>query len=316
MKENPFLTIGIASYNYARFLPRAFEAIKKQKFSDYEILYSDDGSTDNSVEVIQSFIKNNPNLRIRLICGKNGGVMENKNRLLKNAQGRYIMLCDADDWMEDDCLEVLCGIAKKTGADQVAGAFQNIDEHGTVLQIQEIPQNPVKWTWGIHHATIYNMDIIREHGLKMEPDKYPDDVYFNMIFHQYSGKTEFVPKVLYNWYTHSDSASARSATRSNWNGFEMLKSALSYIAPIYNACKDVVDREQIEYMALKVYGLAVFYRNTEQSFHDFLKEYKECHKEMSERFPQYTKNEAYKAIDGKGYVRARTAKILWLTDWE
>lgn len=49
----PFLTIGIASYNYSRYLYSAFEAIKKQAFSDYEILYCDDGSTDDSVEVIK-----------------------------------------------------------------------------------------------------------------------------------------------------------------------------------------------------------------------------------------------------------------------
>lgn len=311
--STPFLTIGIASYNYARFLPRAFEAIKKQNFTDYEILYSDDGSTDDSVKVIESFINDNPDMKIRLICGKNGGVMENKNRLLEQARGKYIMLCDADDWMEDDCLETLCSIAQKTGADQVAGAFQNIDENGHVLQVQEIPYNPVKWTWGIHHATIYNMDIIRRHNLKMQPDKYPDDVYFNMIFHEHSGKTEFVPKVLYNWYTHADSASARSTGRSNWNGLALLKSALSYVAPIYSACENADDKEQIEYMALKIYGLAIFYRNVERPFCEFLEEYKECHQEMNKAFPEYAKNAAYKAMDGKGYIRARTAKILWLT---
>ena len=37
-QKSPFLTIGIASYNYARYLPRAFEAIKRQKFQDFEIL--------------------------------------------------------------------------------------------------------------------------------------------------------------------------------------------------------------------------------------------------------------------------------------
>ena len=55
--REPFITIGIASYNYANYLPEAFEAIRNQKFRDFEILYCDDGSTDESVEVIKGFIQ-------------------------------------------------------------------------------------------------------------------------------------------------------------------------------------------------------------------------------------------------------------------
>ena len=52
----PYITIGIASYNYGKYLRRAFEAIKRQKFRNFEVLYCDDGSTDESVTIIQSFI--------------------------------------------------------------------------------------------------------------------------------------------------------------------------------------------------------------------------------------------------------------------
>ena len=45
----PFLTIGIASYNYAKWLMIAFEAIQRQTFKDFEILYCDDGSTDEDL---------------------------------------------------------------------------------------------------------------------------------------------------------------------------------------------------------------------------------------------------------------------------
>jgi len=65
--REPFITIGIASYNYANYLTEAFEAIRNQKFRDFEILYCDDGSTDESVEIIKGFIRDNPDLQIRLV---------------------------------------------------------------------------------------------------------------------------------------------------------------------------------------------------------------------------------------------------------
>ena len=69
-RHKPFLTIGIASYNYASYLPYAFQQIRKQKFSDFEILYCDDGSKDSSTDVICNFIDSHPELCIRLIKEK------------------------------------------------------------------------------------------------------------------------------------------------------------------------------------------------------------------------------------------------------
>lgn len=313
MSETVFLTIGIASYNYGQYLTRAFEAIRRQSFQDFEILYCDDGSTDDSVERIRRFMQSYPEMRIRLIEGKNAGVMENKNRILEHAQGQYVMLCDADDWMEPDCLAELCGRAKQTGADQVVGSFQNVDENGRVLQVQQVPPNPTKWTWGVHHATIYNMAIIRAHHLRMEPGAFPDDVYFNMVFHQYSNEIQCVDKVLYNWYTHSDSASARTAKKDMWHGTAMLRSVMQYMPPVFRAEQDPEEQAKIEYMAAKMYGLAVYYRSPGNSCQEFLQEYRESRALMQQYFPRWRKNPCVCRADGGGLVRGRTAQIIWAT---
>lgn len=309
--EKPFLTIGIASYNYAKRLAFAFEAIKRQTFKDFEILYCDDGSTDNSVEEIQKIIADNPDMNIRLVQGKNSGVMGNKNRILDHACGKYVMLCDADDWMQDNCLELLCGTAKKTNADQVAAAFQNVDNDGRVLQVQEIPYNQTKWTWGIHHATIYKMEIIEKYHLRMDTNCYPDDVYFNLIFHAHSGETVFLKDVVYNWCTHDDSTSSSQVKKSNWTGYPMLKSILPIIHDLFEVHQSDTEREKIEYMACKVYALAILYRYTGGGFQEFYWEYKECATFMKQLFSGYLKNKALKTPDGKGYVRKRSALIIW-----
>ena len=89
----PFITIGIASFNYAKYLPEAFEAIRNQKFQDFEILYCDDGSTDESVEIIKGFMQDNPHMQIRLVEAENGGIVANKNRILDHARGKFLMVC-------------------------------------------------------------------------------------------------------------------------------------------------------------------------------------------------------------------------------
>ncbi len=313
MNNQPFLTIGIANYNYSKYLPRAFEAIKRQSFCDFEILYADDGSTDDSVSVIEQFISDNPDMNIRFIQGENAGVMGNKNRILDNAWGEYVMLCDADDWMEDNCLERLCMTAQQTRADQVSAAVRNINEKGRILQIQHIPPKQSVWTWGLFHATIFRMEIIQKHHLRMQSNVFPDDVFFNMSFHRYSTNVIFIDETLYNWFIHSDSASSTKHKKSSWLGSSLLKSSLSYIAPIYQESDLHQRREEIEYMALKLYCLCIYYRNAKTSFSEFLKEYHECKKELTAAFPDYEKNAAWRSLSGRGYVRKRTANIMFMT---
>lgn len=309
--ESPFLTIGIASYNYEKYLLKAFNAIKSQSFRDYEILYCDDGSTDNSVSLINKLIDENHDMRIRLIEGKNAGVMGNKNRILQNAKGKYVMICDADDEMLPECLSILCGKAIETDADQIVGAFQQIDENGNVIQIQELPSNPIKWTWGAHHATIYKMKIIRDNHLLFDRNAFPDDVYFNMIFHKFSGPTEFVNKIVYSWNMHSDSTSAAKEVNDMWHGLPMLKSATTYIKPILIDANNL-EKDQIEYMAIKMYSLAILYRNMNVSFTKFWDEYILMSAYMKNNFPHYHKNIYARSFSGKGAIRKFSAKAIWM----
>lgn len=310
MERGPFLTIGIASYNYAHYLRTAFEAIKRQKFSDYEVLYCDDGSTDDSVEVIRALMAENPDMDIRLVQGENSGVMGNKNRIVENARGKYLMLCDADDNMLDNCLETLCALAMETDADQVVGAFQQMDENGRVLQVQEVPENLSKWTWGAHHATLYKMRVIRENDIRFDADCYPDDVYFNMLFHDKSRTQAYTNTVVYTWNMHGDSESATKVAEDKWHGLPFLKSCLSYIAPVSKKYQGD-ESMQIEYAAVKMYCLANLYRHGGKLAH-FLDTYGEMNRLMRGVFPDYKSNPYAKKPDAKGIIRKPTARAIWM----
>lgn len=233
--NRPFITVGIASYNYARFLPRAFEAIRRQKFTDFEVLYCDDGSTDDSAVVIERFIQENPDMRIRLICGKNAGVMENKNRILENALGEYVMLCDADDWMDDTCLEKLAAAARRGQPDRVIAGFRNMIETNGKMQlgqVENLPAHPSKWNQFQHHGCLYRLAVCQENNIYFRPDHYPDDFDFVERFNVHCKNVAFVDDALYNFYHNGLSTSSTKDPTAPWYYLNLLRDIASLTAEL------------------------------------------------------------------------------------
>lgn len=98
----PFVNIIIPVYNSEKTILRTLNSVKEQTYRDYEIIVVDDGSTDNSVSLINSFINNNPEIQIKLIIKENGGVSSARNTGLKASKGDWIALLDSDDqWLSN-----------------------------------------------------------------------------------------------------------------------------------------------------------------------------------------------------------------------
>jgi len=92
----PTLSVIMPNYNHARFLPESLTAILAQSYRPVEVLVADDASTDNSVEIIEAFVRKDP--LIRLVRNeRNLGVVHNANRLLQLASGDYVYCAAADD---------------------------------------------------------------------------------------------------------------------------------------------------------------------------------------------------------------------------
>lgn len=241
MFPRPFLTIGIASYNYARFLPAALEHIRRQNFADFEVLYCDDGSADGSPERIRALAARNPTLNIRLIAAENKGLLANKNRILENARGEYLLLCDADDYMLDGCLAALCGAARRTGADCVIGGFCEVDGAGHRLKVHVPPPHASKWLYPWHHAQMYRLDLVRRNALRF--DRLPDDACFLQQVHLHSQRTVFVPQVLYAWVRHGDSTSRDIAGNRDWMPEKIWCSLARFVASLRSQNAAVLTRE-------------------------------------------------------------------------
>lgn len=92
---NPKTTVTMPAYNAADSIGEAIESVLAQDYDDFELLIIDDGSTDNTLEIVKSYAA--VNKKIRWFTQKHQGIGATRNHLLKLARGVYISLCDADD---------------------------------------------------------------------------------------------------------------------------------------------------------------------------------------------------------------------------
>ena len=95
------ISVLIPSYNCVKFLPEAIKSVLNQTYQDFEIIIIDDGSTDNTKDIVDSFKKQYLN-QIQYIYQENKGLAIARNTGLEHAQGQYIALLDADDvWLPE-----------------------------------------------------------------------------------------------------------------------------------------------------------------------------------------------------------------------
>ena len=97
---NPRVSIIIPTYNRGKYITYALESVLSQTFHDHEIIVIDDGSTDNTQEILKKFEG-----KIISICQKNQGISNTRNRGIKEAKGKYIAFLDSDDYWTPAKLE-------------------------------------------------------------------------------------------------------------------------------------------------------------------------------------------------------------------
>ena len=98
------ISVYMASYNYADFIEEAINSVIHQTLDDWELIVINDGSTDDTEEVLKQYESNQ---KIRIIHQQNQGLNITNNIALRLARGEYIMRLDADDYLDENALSVL-----------------------------------------------------------------------------------------------------------------------------------------------------------------------------------------------------------------
>ena len=126
--NEPLVSIIIPVYNSEKYLLPCISSCTEQSYKNLEIVLVDDGSSDNSLKICQSFASKD--YRIKVIHQVNAGVSAARNTGLRSYSGEYVIFLDSDDELYLNTVEILLKTAEEHNADIVSGAHSKVDVQG------------------------------------------------------------------------------------------------------------------------------------------------------------------------------------------
>lgn len=310
----PFISITLVCYNYAHYLSRTLEAIGRQTFRDFEVVFIDNGSSDNSMEVARDFFDKHPDISVQLLRNNNVDHSNafGENMAVDHATGKYLMFHDADDWMDDNCLELLAAEAKRVDADRVICAFRDVDDEGKTHQIQGVSKKyRDKWGHGMQQGNLFRRSIYVENGMRTLDSVYLDSIK-TFTFSYYAKKIGYVDTPCYNYLVHLDSTSRNKRLHEGmWDiPRKSFKTILDAVVEVYKLCEDEDQAARAELQITKIYYSYLFNILRAASLKEKKENYVRIRDMMKEALPRYTKNR-YATLSPKSGNRFYARLLIW-----
>lgn len=167
------VSIIVPVYNGEQYISRCINSISNQDYDNLQIIVVDDGSTDNTLAVLQKIHDD----RIQIFSISNGGVSSARNFGLSKATGDYVMFADADDWLNPNVIDALVSAEQSCGYDMILGNYSRNTEFSKMkitdrISFKELTKdeayrqiiNPYGF-YGSVWAKVFKMDIIKSNNL-------------------------------------------------------------------------------------------------------------------------------------------------------
>lgn len=250
------ISIIVTVYNIERYIGRCLDSIVNQSFDDIQIIVINDGSTDYSQKVIESF--STKDSRILCINKKNEGVVYAREVGLQQANGDYILHVDGDDYLEQDAIEIAYSSIKTSKADLCIFNFwfrySDRTEHSNLY-----PKNHynnielLEHIWkGYGYCAPWSYICKRELYKKVHFDRYlsfGEDAYMTSQLIYFSKKIEIIDsKPILNYIIRPKSLSNKALTKKTAEGMEkypeMIKSFMTD-KPEYDTLKESLEAIKI-----------------------------------------------------------------------
>lgn len=244
----PNLSIIIPVYNAKSHLSQCVNSILSQSYKDYELILIDDGSTDHSIDLCDSYAANTE--FVHVFHKPNGGVSSARNLGIKKAQGNFLLFIDSDDWLEANSLALLmqqrmadltffgsivhCQNNEYTYYKLDANSYYNFSEvqQGLVNLISN-PRHPdyLGFTWN----KIFKNSIIKKHNLCfIENLSYREDEIFTLQYAAACNNLITLPNIVYNY---RKSTTGLTNKKRNKQDFLLLSHAYQNCATLFTDSK-------------------------------------------------------------------------------
>lgn len=213
---NPKVSVIVPVYNVLEYIPSFIDSLVKQNYTDFEVVFVNDGSTDGGEKIIEK----SEDERFVLINQVNKGVSSARNNGMKCANGKYIMFADPDDVLPFDAIGSLVNKMEKSQADLVVG-IMDAYELGTLkktsvkLAIKDKIghfNRGLLWSFTVCNK-IFKKSIIEKNSIIFEDVAYCEDGIFLFNYLRYADKIVGCNKSVYS-YIKRDFSKEKSASQN------------------------------------------------------------------------------------------------------
>lgn len=210
----PKVSIIIPVYNVEKYLARCLDSVISQTLKDIEIICINDGSTDNSANIISVYAEKDE--RIKIITQSNAGISKTRNIGIKKATGEFIGFVDSDDFVEKDFYEKLYNAAIRNNADIACSSIIRENEKKKKILIEykkeqvvtstkekfelaHIPEHCYVWN------KIYKREKLINSGIKFINGLVYEDIIYTPSLIEILEKMVVVPNLFYHYWNNSKS---------------------------------------------------------------------------------------------------------------
>lgn len=211
--QNPYISIFMAVYNNEQFLPAALDSALAQRWTSFELIIVDDGSTDGGGAICDQYAAKDS--RIRVMHIPNGGLFPAINKGLDLAKGEFLAYLDSDDYLEPDAYEHLAQAQMNLNADVVDSLIRPVYVPGEPKTITDLFSSPEKGILYIEDdasgkpqvhfsgslaTKLIRIDLLRQHGMRLD-ERYlcGSDSLFTIQLSKIVKQYRFIDRVTYNW---------------------------------------------------------------------------------------------------------------------
>ena len=250
------VSVVMPIYNAGDYLTRAIGDVLSQTLSELELICVNDGSTDNSLSIVKSFMKKDQ--RIKLINEKNAGTSVARNVGLEAASGQYIIFLDADDFYEKNLLKLLYEAAEKDNLDVAVAKFDIYNDNqnkfslpmeephsgifvdNSVSSKNEYPDFILSSTTGYVWNKLFRTTFVKNMEISFDPELYVfEDVLFVCSALALAERVAKIDDILIHHRVYSEQSRAR-----------LFRKYYSQVPVVYKKLKDFLMQRGL-YIPLK-----------------------------------------------------------------
>lgn len=226
----PIVSVIIPSYNAADYIAQTLESVLAQTLTNIEVIVVDDGSTDNTRNIVADFANKDPRLMLVEQANQFAGVARNNG--MSKARGKYLYFLDADDYIESNALEELVNAIEQHGADiaiaksegfdnttgdtwTIDGALNGVDFDRPIAHAEycdRLFQSFIGWPWD----KLFRKEFIDKTALTFQPLRTTNDALFVFCALALADTIVCLDSVLFHHRTNNKNSLEGSRSKS-WN---------------------------------------------------------------------------------------------------